>query len=529
MASKSAFMRDATGLVRSFSWYDALIVSLAVTGPTYFGIASQIGYIAPSDPGAEFTISAIIGVLFMVPLGIMYYIFSTQMPRSGGDYIWMGRSLHPSIGFVAGWAMWLSFVALLSGGAGAWGSVVVPDFALTMGYTWHNVGLINWATSFVTPNNVFLSGMLGVVIFGVIITSLGARIYSKVMITLAIIVFLGTFIMLAFVIGTSNAAFASDFTSFFTSTPGAASVTYSGILSSAATNNFPYLPITTSATLLSIPFGVLLFNGFNYSVYISGEVKNAKYSMLWGVIIALVICAVIDILGLFFAMRMLSYPFNQAAFSLFGAGQLSLGVAPWLAVFVPAILGNAYLATFVQFSFLVFFPWWACGLVLSASRYVFAFSFDRILPTAFADINERLHIPLKATILTLVVGAILVAFTAYTSYIGQVLNTTTIWAIVWIVVGISAIAFPIRRKDLAKGLPGGPRVLQIFGALSIVAMAITLYFALTTPAIGPATPAADGLLATIFGSGIIIYAARYYYFKGKGINLGAVLSEIPPE
>src|SRR5208337_4422698 len=162
LASKSAFMRDATGLVRAFSWYDALIVSLAVTGPTYFGIASQIGYIAPSDPGAEFTISAIIGVLFMVPLGIMYYIFATQMPRSGGDYIWMGRSLHPSVGFVAGWAMWLSFVALLSGGAGAWGSVVVPDFALTMGYIWHNVGWINWATSFVNPNNVFLSGMLGV-------------------------------------------------------------------------------------------------------------------------------------------------------------------------------------------------------------------------------------------------------------------------------------------------------------------------------------------------------------------------------
>ena len=317
-------MRDATGLVRSFSWYDALIVSLAVTGPTYFGIASQIGYIAPSDPGAEFTISAIIGVLFMVPLGIMYYIFSTQMPRSGGDYIWMGRSLHPSIGFVAGWAMWLSFVALLSGGAGAWGSVVVPDFALTMGYTWHNVGLINWATSFVTPNNVFLSGMLGVVIFGVIITSLGARIYSKVMITLAIIVFLGTFIMLAFVIGTSNAAFASDFTSFFTSTPGAASVTYSGILSSAATNNFPYLPITTSATLLSIPFGVLLFNGFNYSVYISGEVKNAKYSMLWGVIIALVICAVIDILGLFFRDA-------DALLSLQPSGLLSLRCRPALA------------------------------------------------------------------------------------------------------------------------------------------------------------------------------------------------------
>ncbi|MDA4133840.1 MAG: hypothetical protein OK454_12065, partial [Thaumarchaeota archaeon] len=101
--------------------------------------------------------------------------------------------------------------------------------------------------------------------------------------------------------------------------------------------------------------------------------------------------------------------------------------------------------------------------------------------------------------------------------------------IVWIVVGISAIVFPIRRKTLAQGLPGGKALLQIFGLLSVIAMSITLYYAVTTPAIGPSTASADGLLAAIFGSGVIIYVARYYYFKGKGINLGSVLSEIPPE
>jgi basic amino acid/polyamine antiporter, APA family len=522
-------MRDATGLVRSFTWYDALLVSLAVTGPTYFGIASQIGYVAPSDPGANFTTSAVFGVLFMIPLGIMYYIFATQMPRSGGDYIWMGRSLHPSIGFVAGWAMWLSFIALLAGGAGGWGAVVVPDFALTMGYIWHNPGLITWAGSFATPNNIFISGMLGVVIFGVIITSLGNRIYSRVMVVLGVFILLCTVLVLGFIAATSNAAFQTDFNNLFTGTVGAPSITYNGILQLASSHSYSYLPITTSATLASIPFGVLLFNGFNYSVYISGEVKNAKYSMLWGVIIALAICAVIDIAGLFLSMNMLSYQFNQAAFTLQSNGQFPLSVAPWLAVFVPAIIGNSYLATFIQLSFLIFFPWWACGLVLSASRYVFAFSFDRILPSSLADINPRVHVPIKATILTLVVGAVLVAFTAYTSYIGEVLNTTTIWSIIWIVVGISAIVFPIRRKDLAKGLPGGASLLQIMGVLSIIAMGITFYFAVTTPAIGPSTPAADALLAIIFGSGIIIYLARYFYFKGKGIDIGTALKEIPPE
>ena len=518
-------MRDATGLVRSFTWYDALIVSLSVTGPTYFGIASQIGYIAPNEAGADFTLSAAIGVLFMLPLGVMYYIFSTQMPRSGGDYVWMGRSLNPGIGFVAGWAMWLSFIALMAGGAATWGFVVVPDFALTMGYIWHNVGWINWAASFVNNNNVFISGMLGVVVFGVIITSLGARVYSRVMVALALVVMVGTVCVLALVSFTSNATFASDVGTFFSGTSGAPSITYQSVISQAPA----YIPITMSVTLLSIPFGVLLFNGFNYSVYIGGEVKNTKYSMLWGVLIALLICGVVDLIGLYGSMRMMSYQFNQAAFALFGAGKFPLGVSPWLAVFVPAVAGNAYFATFLQLGFLLFFPWWGSGLVLSASRYVFAFSFDRVLPQAFADVNPRLHIPVRATILTLIVAAILMYFTVYTSYIGQFLNTTTIWSIVWIIVGISAIVFPMRRKTLAAGLTGGPRLLQLFGLLSIIAMAITLYYAVTTPAIGPSSLSSDGLLAAIFGSGIIIYIARYYYFKGKNINLESVLKEIPPE
>jgi amino acid transporter len=517
-------MRDATGLVRSFTWYDALIVSLSVTGPTYFGIASQIGYVAPNEAGADFTLSAIIGVLFMIPLGVMYYIFSTSMPRSGGDYVWMGRSLHPSVGFIAGWAMWLSFIALMSGGASTWGSVVIPDFALTMGYTWHNNGLITWAAGFATPENIFLSGMLGVIGFGVLVTSLGAKFYSRLMVVLAIIIMVGTLAVIGILAVTSQSTFATDLATYFNG-----QITYNGVISSATSAGFNYIPITTNITLLSIPFGVLLFNGFNYSVYIGGEVKNTRYSMLWGVLIALAICAVIDISGLFLSMRMLGYPFNQAAFALFGAGKFPLGVSPWLAVFVPSVIGSPYLATFVQLGFLIFFPWWGCGLVLAASRYVFAFSFDRILPSAFSDVNPRFHIPIRATILTLIVAFILMYFTVYTSYIGQFLNTTTIWSIVWIIVGISAIVFPIRRKDLSAGLPGGRRVLQLFGGLSVIAMSITLYYPVTTPAIGPSTAAADGLLAAIFGSGIVIYLLRYFYFKGKGINLGSVLQEIPPE
>jgi amino acid transporter len=153
--TRSVFVRNATGLVRAFRWYDALILSLAVTGPTYFGIASQIGYVSPNVPGADFTTSAAVGLLFMIPLGIVYYLFAVSMPRSGGDYVWIGRSIHPILGFVGGWAMFISFIFLLAGvGGPTWAGVVVPVFYVTMGYVWHSPGLVHYATTF-TKNTVF--------------------------------------------------------------------------------------------------------------------------------------------------------------------------------------------------------------------------------------------------------------------------------------------------------------------------------------------------------------------------------------
>ncbi|HYW01551.1 MAG TPA: hypothetical protein VE862_08785, partial [Candidatus Acidoferrum sp.] len=151
------FLREATGLVRSFSWYDAVILSLAVTGPTMFGISSQMGYVAPNGPGADFVTSALMGLIFMIPLGVLYYLFSVQMPRSGADYIWVGRSLHPVLGFIGGWAMFISFIALLASASVTEPAVVMPDVFVAWGYIWHNPGLITLGQSFASSNtNLFL-------------------------------------------------------------------------------------------------------------------------------------------------------------------------------------------------------------------------------------------------------------------------------------------------------------------------------------------------------------------------------------
>ena len=523
-AVTKVFVREATGLVRSFTWYDALILSLAVTGPCLFGISSQQGYVAPNGPGADFTLSALIGLLFMIPLGVTYYLFSIRMPRSGGDYVWIGRSINPLLGFVGGWAMFISFIALLASASVTEPAVVIPDVLVAWGYIWNNPGLIAVGQNFANSTTTVFVGTLLTIAIGIAIASLSPRIYSRVMVVLAAIIFLATIFFIGSFALSTPTSFAAGLSSM---TNG--NLTVDGLISQASQAGMPYVPVNMQATFLAVPFGVLLFNGFNYAVYFSGEVRNVKNSMLWGVLLALVICGAFDLTGLYFLMNAQGYPFVQAAFGLFGAGKFSLGVSPWAPLFIPAVLPNPYLSSFVEFGFLLFNFWWAAGLAMCISRYVFAFSFDRILPTFFADVNERFHVPLKAMGLTFVLGAILTYIAVYTTYIGQLLNVTTIWTIVWMVVGLSAIVFPFWRKDLASGLPGGRWLLPLFGGLTIIGMATTFYWSISVPAIGPSTSSSDLLLLVIFGSAVVIYLGRYFYLKSKGLDLMQGLKEIPPE
>jgi amino acid transporter len=420
--------------------------------------------------------------------------------------------------------MFISFIALLASASVTEPAVVMPDVAVALGYVWNNPGLISWGQNLATTNTNLFAWTLFTIIVGVVIASLTPRVYSRVMLVLAGIIFLASFIFIGAFAVASSSSFASGLSSL---TNG--SVTVDGVVSQAQQAGMGFVPVNTTATFLAIPFGVLLFNGFNYSVYISGEVRNVKNGMLWGVLIALMICGVLDVTGLYFVTRAEGYPFMQAAFALFGDGKFPLGVSPWSPLFIPAVVGNPYLSSFVEIGFLLFNFWWAAGLAICISRYIFAFSFDRVLPTVFADVNDRLHVPLKAIGLTLVISIILTYIAIYTTYIGQLLNVVTIWTIVWILIGISAVVLPFWRKEFASGLPGGRWLLPFFGLLTIVGMGITFYWSVSVPAIGPSTLGSAMLLVVIFGSAVVIYLARYVYFKGKGLDLIRGQMALPPE
>src|SRR5438876_2409687 len=119
----SNFTRNATGLVREVSMWDALIMNT-------LGMNVAVGSVlllqqAPAIfPGGNLVLAVVIGTLLMTfTLLLVYSEFSAAMPRSGGDYVFVSRVLHPFLGWIMAWSqgIWLIFFWI---GFNAW-------FALT--------------------------------------------------------------------------------------------------------------------------------------------------------------------------------------------------------------------------------------------------------------------------------------------------------------------------------------------------------------------------------------------------------------
>src|SRR5207253_8096887 len=109
MSSRNLFTRNATGLVRELSAFDAFnLVFSAVLIPV--GITQVMGFAPQFWPHANMFVSFLIATPLVACFGLVYLYFTSLMPRSGGDYVWVSRTLHPSLGFLVNFS--LTFVFL---------------------------------------------------------------------------------------------------------------------------------------------------------------------------------------------------------------------------------------------------------------------------------------------------------------------------------------------------------------------------------------------------------------------------------
>jgi len=93
------YTRQSSGLVRDISPMSNAILNISfVSVPLAVFVATQAPY---AFPGASpFWVTVICVGVCVLPV-MLYSLFMAVMPRSGGDYVFISRTIHPWVGFAA--------------------------------------------------------------------------------------------------------------------------------------------------------------------------------------------------------------------------------------------------------------------------------------------------------------------------------------------------------------------------------------------------------------------------------------------
>jgi amino acid transporter len=223
--------------------------------------------------------------------------------------------------------------------------------------------------------------------------------------------------------------------------------------------------------------------------------------------------------------------------------------APWWITLVAAIHTNTVFVAFLGITFVAWAPLIVYIQIVQPVRALFAWSFDQVIPEKVASINERTHTPVFTLALITVCSIPFLYMAAYSANFLKVVALSTIVGFpTFVLVGISAILFPYRRRAAYEAsvsnisLLGVP-LLVYFGIGSILAGLFGGWLWFAYPTLG-LPRAGDSLVAQLFTSpfrgGLALVAAclivgACIYYAGKawrasqGIDLSLNYLEIPPE
>lgn len=545
----SVFVRKSSGLVREASTIDAIIFNAVFSAPVGATLAFGIFYALGSSPGADLILALILAFLVNIPIAVMMSIMASSMPRTGGDYVWISRILHPSIAVFSNLAATVSALIGAAFWARSFASIALGPTLAVLGAVTDNTGLLN-AGNTVSANTItgdwwtFGLGLILIIILAVTM-SLGTKASFRLQNICWIIASIGTFIAFIALLVGSQASFVTNFNNFAQPFTHSAN-SYQLIQSTAAKAGFAFTgghPFAATIPVIAIVMTFMMWNW--WSVYISGELKSAgklrrQLSVMIG---ALVWDTVFLILGVLLLYRSAGEQFIASInFLSTSATGYALPVQPYYNLMASIVANNPVFSILIAVSFL----FWNLPAMFPNTfmpvRTIFAWSFDRILPGVFSKVSERTHAPIPAIILaSLIVLAILI-WSVFSTAFSTLLSMGVLAGVVTILaVSVAALVYPFRQRALYEGSPAstsvlGIRVLPVAAVLSIIVAIALAYVVLYYPELGilnsfglPGPLAGFIYMAALVVLGLLIYYIARAARKAQGIDLSLIYRELPPE
>lgn len=498
---------------------------MGIMGPMLY-----VWFAVMTAPNADIPLTTLLGLLIVLMVGFVYWMLSTSMPRTGGDYVWVSRILHPYLGFLE--SSMLLFVMISS--FVAYDIVLAVQYGfsymfINFGFLANDAGLMNFGASLMTDKMWLLGASLviSVLVIGVMLLPI-KRVVN--VLTGSFFVMVAIFALyIGLLVTTGHDGFIAN----FNATSG---TTYQAVLNSATPGSFNF---TMEGTLfLGLVFVMLSYIGLVNSSYFAGEVSGNPFKSQ-GIAIfgSPLIYGAFIFVAYFSQFTVYGHDFIAAAagpgFGMLPAGGYGNPSGVFLVNFLTT---NPWISAIVAFGMGLQLVVWSMAFYLAPTRYIFSWSFDRILPLGLSKTSKK-GVPYFAVLLYGLVTVVFVFLTIFTTIGAFYVYAIFGFYFSTMIVMIAGALFPFRRKEIfeashryVKAKIGPVPVITLVG----IGGAIATFFVMISAVMPAYTHQAQFdfvAFSPIIGMLIFatfVYWGSYVYQRSHGLPVELVGKQIPP-
>ncbi len=410
------------------------------------GIFVLTGKAAGVQAGPAVALSFVFAAIACGLAALCYAEFASTVPVAGSAYTFSYATLGELVAWIIGWDLILELALGASTVAVGW-STYFADVMKSAGIT-----TPGWAYG---EGHNLVAAAIVLILTGVI--CLGIKVSSRVnMVMVAIKLTVVLFVIVAglFYIKTKNY---SPFIPASGSKGAGGAQSVPSLLQDLgfAPGSFGVSGIFTGAALV-----FFAFIGFDIVATAAEETKNPQRDMPIGILGSLGICTALYVAVSLVVTGMVKYTDIKVN-------------APLAEAF--RSVGKPGFATMISVGALFGLTTVMMILLLGQSRVFFAMSRDRLLPPAFATVSERYGTPVRTSITTGVVVALIATFVPLTE-LAELVNIGTLFAFILVAIGVVVLRRKRPELERAFRCPGVP-------AVPILAVLASFYLMLNLPAL----------------------------------------------
>ena len=536
------FLRRSSGLVRAFSIFDGFLYGVYANSIVVAAALTYAVCYAWND--ANIPLGIVLVCLAFIPTFTVYALLTSLMPRAGGDYVWVSRSLGGFWGYILVFTtllfgQWFYMASNVAPGA----TMVVAPFFISLGNIFDAPVLTSFATWLTSKAGTWWFYVF-YCSFGAIVLALGMKFYAKIQRWSFYIGMVGIATWVGMLLFSTSAGFQQAFNDFMANTlKWGNGQAYQQILQMAQTNGYQAVPLSQTHFLPSLLIGPALAYTFMYIAWtgtLVGEIggvnkfKNSFKMFMGGNIFSMIICA--GFLWLLIS-RIGNEFFTSSNFLWMTGNTGDMPVAPYYGIFLMALSKNPFVWLWIALGLSAWFWIWPTNNMVMSTRVMFAMSYDRMLPGFVARVSRRWGAPVVAIGICYVGALIMGCLYFFTGFSKLTLDMPLMTSIAFAASTLVGTLFPYLKSTkqiyanspVSKYKVFGAPLITVMGALGMVYFGVMFYLYISDPRYGTNNP----LSAMYIFGGIAISAVIYFvyriYRRRQGVNTDLTYREIPTE